>query len=75
MKKVSKLTPGVLKKIIAEEKRKLALKRKSRKRKISLQEQINSISKLRKMQKRKLKEVNAIKELKRRIKRSIIKRL
>lgn len=85
MKKIRKLTPATLKRIIAEEKlkiKKALLKSKSNQSKRSIDKnnsellsEIRNLIKLKKAQKRKIAEFKKIHEARKSIKRKLLKRL
>ena len=76
MSQIRKLTPAILKRIIAEEKKKLISKPKQRRsNKSTLSNEIKQIKKLKSMQFKKVKEIKKLHELRRRLKAALIKRL
>ncbi len=78
MKKIRKLTPATLKRIIAEEKFKLKKqikKNQTYNNKDAVLEEIKALIRIKKMQKRKMNDVKRLDEIRRKIKKNLMKRL
>jgi len=75
MKRVRKLTSDTLKRLIAEERQKLKKDTESSGKNTSLLSEIKKLNALKRQQKRKIREVRAIYEARKRIKALLLKRL
>ena len=75
MKRVKKLTADTLKRLIAEERQKLKKDTNGTNKDVSLLNEIKMLNILKRRQKRRIKEVRAIHEARKRIKKLLLRRL